>query len=248
MAPSFGSYIGGCLAVIGIAAALGLGGYWLRRWIVPEFSGALARLADATIAVALLILALEVLGTIGILTLGWTILGCIATGLGAAALGHRMAPPASREVEAPAVRKVALWIAIGVASFTVAEWTVPTFLSLDQGMFGGDTTWYHMPFSAAIAQEGSTWPLHFTDPLRLAAWFYPASHELVNAAGIVIFKNDWLAPIQNMFWIAIALLAAYCVGRPYKVGPATMIAAAIVLDSGVMIETQPGEARNDIMG
>ncbi|HWC09315.1 MAG TPA: hypothetical protein VG458_09715, partial [Solirubrobacterales bacterium] len=64
----------------------------------------------------------------------------------------------------------------------------------------------------------------------------------------MIFKNDWLAPLQNMIWIAIALLAAYCVGRPYKVGPATVVAAAIVLDSGVMIETQPGEARNDIMG
>ncbi len=62
MTPSFGSYIGGCLATIGIVAALGLGGYWLRRWIVPEFSGALARLADATIAVALLILALQLLG------------------------------------------------------------------------------------------------------------------------------------------------------------------------------------------
>jgi hypothetical protein len=32
------------------------------------------------------------------------------------------------------------------------------------------------------------------------------------------------------------------------VGPATLVAAAIVLDAGVMIETQPGEARNDIMG
>ncbi len=248
MAPSFGSYIGGCLALIGIVCALGLGGYWLRRWIVPEFSGALARLADATIAVALLILALEVLGTIGILTLGWTIIGCIAVGLGSAALGRHMAPASSREIDAPRVGNAALWIAIAIASFTVAEWTVPTFLSLDQGMFGGDTTWYHMPFSAAIAHDGSTWPLHFTDPLRLAAWFYPASHELVNAAGIVIFKNDWMAPLQNMIWIAIALLAAYCVGRPYKVGPATMIAAAIVLDSGAMIETQPGEGRNDIMG
>ncbi|MDX6604947.1 MAG: hypothetical protein QOF23_1456, partial [Solirubrobacterales bacterium] len=33
MAPSFGSYIAGCFAVIGVVAALGLGGYWLRRWI-----------------------------------------------------------------------------------------------------------------------------------------------------------------------------------------------------------------------
>ncbi len=248
MAPSLGSYIGGCLALIGIVCALGLGGYWLRRWIVPEFSGALARLADATIAFALLIVVLELLGTIGILTLGWTILGCIAAGLVAAALGYRMAPAQSREVAAPQVSWAALWIAIGVASFTVAEWTVPSFLSLDQGMFGGDTTWYHMPFAAEIAQSGSTWPLHFTDPLRLAAWFYPASHELVNAAGIVLFKSDWLAPLQNMIWLALALLAAYCVGRPYKVGPVTVVAAAIVLDAGVMVETQPGEARNDIMG
>ena len=74
MAPSFGSYIGGCLAVIGIFAALGLGGYWLRRWIAPEFSGALARLADATIAVALLVVSLEILGTISQLRLGWIVL------------------------------------------------------------------------------------------------------------------------------------------------------------------------------
>ena len=82
MAPSFGSYIGGCLAVIGIVAALGLGGYWLRRWIVPEFSGALARLADATIAVGLLVISLEILGTISQLRLGWIVLFCIVVGLG----------------------------------------------------------------------------------------------------------------------------------------------------------------------
>ncbi|HEX5376593.1 MAG TPA: hypothetical protein VFW48_10605, partial [Solirubrobacterales bacterium] len=67
MTPSFGSYIAGCLATIGIVSALALGGYWLRRWIVPEFSGALARLADATIAVALLVISLEILGTLSIL-------------------------------------------------------------------------------------------------------------------------------------------------------------------------------------
>ena len=51
-----------------------------------------------------------------------------------------------------------------------------------------------------------------------------------------------------MIWLPIGLLAAWCVGRPYKVGPATLVAAAIVFDAGVMIETQPGEGRNDIMG
>ncbi len=248
MAPSFASYIGGCLAAIGIVAALGLGGYWLRRWIVPEFSGALARLADVTLAVALLILSLELLGTLSVLRLGWIIVATIAIGLGAALIGWHKAPKDGKEVPAPKVGTVALVIAIAVASFTMAEWTFPSQLSLDQGMFGGDTTWYHMPFAATIAQEHSTVHLHFTDPLRLAAWYYPQSSELVHAAAIVLFKSDWLSPLINLFWLAIALLAAWCVGRPYKVGPATLVAAAIVLDAGVMIETQPGEGRNDIMG
>ncbi len=248
MAPSFGSYIGGCLAVIGVVAAVGLGGYWLRRWIVPEFSGALARLADATIAVALLVIALEILGTLSLLRTGWIVVGCVAVGLAAALLGRRMAPRDGQVIEAPQVQTVALLIALAVASFTVAEWTFPSQLSLDQGMFGGDTTWYHMPFAARIAQEHSTMHLHFTDPLRLAAWFYPQSSELIHGTAIVLFKSDWLSPLINLVWLSIALLAAWCVGRPYKVGPATLVAAAIVLDAGVMIETQPGEGRNDIMG
>jgi hypothetical protein len=234
--------------VIGIVAAVGLGGYWLRRWIVPEFSGALARLSDATIATALLILSLELLGTLSILRLGWIIIVTIAIGLLAALIGWRQAPRGAEEVPAPQVQKIALWIAVAVASFTVAEWTFPAQLSLDQGMFGGDTTWYHMPFAARMAQEHSTVHLLYTDPLRLAAWFYPQSSELIHAAGIVLFHSDWLSPLINLIWIAVALLAAWCVGRPYKVGPATLVAAAIVLDSGVMIETQPGEGRNDIMG
>jgi hypothetical protein len=246
--PSFGSYIGGCLAVIGIVAALGLGGYWLRRWIVPEFSGALARLGEATLAIALLILSLELLGTLSILRLGWIVLFCIGIGLLAALLGWRKAPRENGEIAAPQVQTIALLLAVGVASWTVAEWTFPSQLSLDAGMFGGDTTWYHMPFSGRIAQEGSTVHLHFTDPLRLAAWFYPQSSELVHAAAIVLFKTDWLSPLINLVWLSIALLAAWCVGRPYRVGPATLVAGAIVLDAGVMIETQPGEGRNDIMG
>lgn len=248
MTPSLGAYIGGCLAVIGILAAVGLGGYWLRRWIVPEFSGALARLADAIIAVALLIVSLELLGTLSILRPGWIVVVTVAIGLLAALLGWRMAPRAAVAVAAPRVQMLALLIALGVASWTVAEWTFPAQLSLDQGMFGGDTTWYHMPFAARIAQEHSTVHLVFTDPLRLAAWFYPQSSELVNGAAIVLFKGDWLSSLINLAWLSIALLAAWCMGRPYKVGPATLVAAALVLDSGVMIETQPGEARNDIMG
>ena len=111
MAPSFGSYIAGCLALIGIIAALGLGGYWLRRWIVPEFTGALARLADATLAIALLIVCLQVLGSLSLLYFGWIVLLCVGVGLGAAWLGRAKAAGHGREVAGPRVETAALLIA-----------------------------------------------------------------------------------------------------------------------------------------
>ncbi len=85
-------------------------------------------------------------------------------------------------MSAPRVQTAALLIAFGVASWAFAEWTFPSLQGLDFGMYGGDTTWYHMPFAARIAQEGSTVPLLYTDPLRLVAWFYPQSSELIHGS------------------------------------------------------------------
>jgi hypothetical protein len=245
--PTLSSYLIGTASLLAIAVSLYLGGYWLRRWIVPEFSGALARLADLTIAVALLIVVLQLLGTLSILTLGWIAAGCIVLPLIAAAIGYRFAPKRAEEIAAPKVPTWAFLVAVGVASFVVAEWSFPSQLSLDQGMFGGDTTWYHMPASARFIQEGSTNPLHFTDPLRLAVWFYPQTSELMHGALMSLMDSDWLSPLFNMFCVGVALLACWCVGRPYGVGPATLVGGAIFLSSGVMIETQPGEGRNDIL-
>lgn len=230
-----------------MAAALVFGSYWLRRWIVPDFSGSLARLAELTIAIALLILTLQVLGVAGILSLGWIIAGTVAVGLAVGLFARMKAPRGVDAIRPPALPIWAVLIAVGVASFTVAEWSFPSQLSLDRGMFGGDTTWYHMPFSARFVQDASILPIHFTDPLRLAVWFYPQSYELLNAGLMAVTQSDWLSPLFNLGWLAMALLAAWCVGRPYGVAPATLVAAALVLDSGLLIETQAGEGRNDIM-
>ena len=247
MTPSFGAYLGGSFAIIGIVCALGLGAYWLRRWIVPEFSGGLARLADATIGVALLVLTLQVLGTFSILRLGWIIIGCIAVGLGTAALGWRKAPKDVAEVQPPAINTWMLVIAVGVASFTVAEWTFPVATGPRPGHVRRRHDLVPHALRAGFAQQGSTVHLHLTDPLRLAAWFYPQSSELIHGAAIAVMQSDWLSPLINMGWLAIGLLAAWRIGRPYNVGPASLVAGALVLDSGVLIETQPGEGRNDIM-
>jgi hypothetical protein len=245
--PSLSSYVVGVAAITAIILAVWLGSYWLRRWIVPEFSGALARLAELTIAFALLIIGLQLVGSIGLFGPLWITVGCILTGLVAAGLGYRFAPRGVEPIAAPAVPVWAMLVAVGVASWAVAEWSFPTQLSLDQGMFGGDTTWYHMPASARFVQDGSIIPLHYTDALRLAVWFYPQTSELMHGALIALMDSDWLSPVFNMTCIGIALLGCWCVGRPYGVGPATLVGGAILLSSGVMIETQPGEGRNDIV-
>jgi hypothetical protein len=237
----------GVASITAILLTVALGSYWLRRWIVPEFSGALARLAELTVGFALLIIGLQIVGSLGLLQPLWITLGCISVGLIAAGLGYRFAPRGVEPVAAPAVPVWAMLVALAVASWVVAEWSFPTQLSLDQGMFGGDTTWYHMPASARFVQDGSIIPLHFTDALRLAVWFYPQSSELMHGALISLMSSDWLSPVFNMLCLGVALLGCWCVGRPYGVGPATLVGGSILLSAGVMIETQPGEGRNDIM-
>ena len=247
MTPSLASYVVGTAAIAAVVLSVWLGSYWLRRWIVPEFSGALARLAELTIGFALLIIALQLVGSVGLLDLVWMTVGCILVALIAAGLGYRFAPRGVEPIAAPKVPTWAFLVALGVASWAVAEWSFPAQLSLDQGMFGGDTTWYHMPASARFIQDGSIIPLHYTDALRLAVWFYPQSSELMHGALIGLMESDWLSPLFNMLCLGVALLGCWCVGRPYGVGPATLVGGAILLSGGVMIETQPGEGRNDIM-
>ena len=125
---------------------------------------------------------------------------------------------------------VAIGIAAAVAGRRPLGRTRPG-QALDQGMYYQDTTWYHMSFSARFAQTGHVGPLHFTDPLKLAAWFYPQNSELLHGVGIVFLKTDFLSPLINLMWVALCLLAAWCVGRPYAIGGVTVLGAAVVLDS-----------------
>ena len=126
----------------------------------------------------------------------------------------------------------------------IAHFSIGTRISLGSGMTGFDTTWYHGPFAAGFAAEGSTLDLQLIAPQYLA-WFYPQNSELLHAAGILAFGRDILSPLFSLGWLAGCLAAAWCIGRPFGAGPASMAGAALVLGSGVLAD-QSGEARNDI--
>jgi hypothetical protein len=129
----------------------------------------------------------------------------------------------------------------------VAGWSARTLLNLDRGMIGFDTLWYHMPFAARFVQDASIVHLHFTDPLYLN-WFYPQSSELLHGLGILLFRHhDVLSPLLNLGFLGLALLAAWCAGRPHGAGALAVLAVAVVLDAPLLV-SRAGEANNDIVG
>jgi hypothetical protein len=245
---STSTYLIGAAELTVSAAALGLGAYHLRALLAPAWMGALARLAEVVIAIAMLILVSELFGVLGLFKEIPLLLGYLAAGLGAAFFARRRGLP--RPAGAPEARASAVMVAIGIAAaaLVVIHWALPTSQAIDQGMYYQDTTWYHMSFSARFAQTGHVGPLHFTDPLKLAAWFYPQNSELLHGIGIVFLKTDFLSPLINLMWVALCLLAAWCVGRPYAIGGVTVLGAAVVLDSNMLVGSQAGQGPNDVAG
>src|SRR5581483_5820824 len=241
-------YLLGAAELAVIATALGVGAYHVRALFVPAWTGALARLAEFVIGITILILVAELLGVLGLFKEVPLLIGFVAAGVGITWWARRRGLPVPPE--APEVHASPIMVGIGIlaAALVVVHWAHPTGQALDQGMYYQDTTWYHMSFSARFAQTGHVGPLHFTDPLKLAVWFYPQNSELLHGIGIVFLKTDFLSPLINLVWCSLCLLAAWCVGRPYGIGGVTVLGAAVVLDSNMMVGSQAGQGPNDVAG
>jgi hypothetical protein len=137
-------------------------------------------------------------------------------------------------------------IALAISAVAVVHFAAGVKLRLSTGMTGFDSTWYHGPFAAGFFQSGDTWSLHFIAP-QFLAWLYPANSEVLHAVGMGAFHRDILSPLLNLGWFVGCLLAAWCVGRPYRVAPWSLGLGAIALSLPVLSD-QAGEARNDIVG
>jgi hypothetical protein len=132
-----------------------------------------------------------------------------------------------------------------VSAVTVFSWAVTTKHALDRGIFNFDSLWYHMPFAVDMAQTHSVVGMHHVETV-FTNWFYPQNSELLHAVGIVLTGRDTLSLFLNFGWLAVAFLAAYCVGRPYGRGALTAVAAAILLACHTLVVRDPGAAKNDL--
>ena len=175
----------------------------------------------------------------------------VAAGLAAGLLATRLADgrpvrPAAAP-PAPPAWGLAGVIAVLACAALAAAWMVPTLGTLAAGMDRADSLWYHMPFAARFVQTGYLGHIYFFDPIFLAS-FYPANAEVLHAVPILFTGRDSVSPVLNLGWLSVALLAAWCIGRPYGVGPQALIGASVALGSQSLVEFQAGEALNDITG
>jgi hypothetical protein len=257
-----GSYILGALALVLVGASVAFTAYRLRARLLPGWTGAPGRLVEAVVAVALLIWIGELLGTFGLFYawiyvaasvaiggLTWALLpaGPVAAGdpppLPVAKASSGAVPPTAP----PAGRSVWSWlITIGVVGLVAAHWGLTTKDALDRGIFNFDSLWYHMPFAVDMAKSHSTTGLHYVETV-FTNWFYPQNSELLHATGILLTGRDTLSLFLNFGFLALAFLAAWCIGRPYGRGHLTVAAAAILLECHTLVVREPGAAKNDLV-
>ena len=242
----FGDYLAGVIGLALVAGPLAFAAVRLRAGLLPGWDGAPARLAEAVLAVSLLTVLLQMLGAVGILDFAVLVLAALVIGVAAYAapslrdVGEAGAPP-----PAPQIPPLHTLIALAGVAFVAAHWATGLQDVWARGMLTFDTLWYHGPFAARIADTGSVWGLHFTDPLYLN-WFYPQNSELLHGAGIALFDRDLFSPLVNFAWLGVALLAAWCIGRPYGVAPLSLLAVALILDTGPIVPREAGTPANDM--
>ncbi len=160
---------------------------------------------------------------------------------------RRNEPAVAAELDPPGIPTGAKVAALLAVSVVAASWGTRIVDSLHHGMTGTDTLWYHMPFAARFVQQGTIVPLHYVDSEAVTV-FFPATSELFHALGILFLGSDFFSPLINLGWGALALFAAWCIGRPYGVAPVTLCGVAALLATPGLVATQPGDAYDDIVG
>jgi hypothetical protein len=234
------------LSLLGVVlTAFWLSGRHLRLWLVPAWTGAPAALAGIVLALAVAVVTAEALGLLGLLDVPFLVAAAVAAAAGLRRWGRRGAAAAGAP-PAPRSESVAVGLALLAALATAIHWAGPVLQSLDVGIYRQDSLWYHLPSAAWFAQTGSIDGLLFTDTLKLTVWYYPLNSELLHSLGMVLLGNDLLSPTLNFGWMSLALLSAWCVGRPFGLAPVTLLAAVLVVNSDMML-VQAGNAPSDIV-
>jgi hypothetical protein len=243
------------LFVILAFVPIGVASFAWRARLLPAWTGAVARLAEIVIGLATVIFASEVLGAVHLFRAAAMVPVLACVGAAGWYLSRRVTQrvvvaeeDVALEGTDPRTNRPRMRLAGLVAvSVVAADWGARTVDAYRHGMTTADTLWYHLPFAARFVQQGTIVPLHYIDSEPVTV-FFPANSELIHALGMMFMGNDVWSPLVNLGWASLALLAGWCIGRPYGVAPVTLSGVAALLVTPGLVATQPGGAYDDIVG
>ena len=246
-------YALGVVSLALILVPLALAAFVLRRRYFRGWTGAVARLGELVMGLALLIAVLELLGAVGLFRLLPIVVACFAVGAGtclvvgvAQGVPRRAAWRRDWVDTGQATSALTLALSLLAVAAVFAVWASPMLQSYDVGIHTFDSLYYHLPWAATFAQTGHITPLQYD--IQYMLQFYPASAELLHSLGIVALSRDTLSPALNFLWFGLTLLSAWCIGRPRGLGATTMLGAALALATPMIVFSQAGSADNDVAG
>jgi hypothetical protein len=227
----------------------------IRRWLFAEWNGPLGWLGGTLTTLGLWLLLAQVLGSIGAFSRWPMVLACVSTGcflaVWAGRRGHyatsRQGPrPVRGSGKKPSVRAMGA-LAAGAVAGVATVWIARSAWSFFGGISSSwDSVWYHLPFASRFVQSGSL--VQLQDIASPPSTFLPANGEVFHALGLLALQNDVLSPLWNLLWLALMLLAAWCVGIPSGRSHLTLLIGGLVAAWPILQSTQPGTANTDIVG
>jgi hypothetical protein len=247
-------YVEGAVALALVLVCASTTAHRVQQIICPRWTGASRLLLLSLIGLTSVVAIAEILGLFQLFRIVPYLVANVAVATAAIALARRHANAEGAtpiRMDPTISRRLVPWweptAALAGVSLVVAEWAPGTVEAYRTGMNTVDTLWYHMPFAAQFAQSGSITSLHNINNDNIIA-FYPASSEVVHAIGIALLGNDLLSPVVNLGWLALALLAGWCIGIRFGVPCLTLLAVACVMGTTELVADEPGSAYNDVVG
>lgn len=237
-------YLVGVVLLAAALAPLSCAAVSLRRRLVPNWPPMPARLAEALIVLMLLLGVLHALGSVGLFRRVPVVLACIAVGSVVAWRCRAPVPKLVRERRAPAIARWETLLSIAVTLVVVGEWLPRTNAAFSEGISDPDSLWYHLPHAARFVQLGWITRLHYTAP-EFPSAFHPGDSELLHGLGMMLFRTDALSPALNLGWLALALVAAWCIGQTRGRGPLALTLVGLILVTPEMV-AQSGTGLNDV--
>ena len=242
-----GSYLIGAALVAVTAGSLAVAAAGLRSLLLPSWTGAPARLAEAVLAVGVLVVSAQVLAVADLLDRVPIVVVSVGTAGGvqwARRRWTRGAEGADELAEANPPPRWTVVLALASVALLAAQWGARVAEAYGRGIADADSLGYHLSFAAEFARGGSPLSLHFVAP-DLGQVFHPANSELVHAVGMALTGGDLVSPLLNLGWVGLALLAGWCLGRRWGAAPVGLLGVAAALGTPIMAISHAGTAVND---